>query len=105
MGTTRTCGPRCHNAKEPECDCWCCGLFHGAAGAAAREAFAKSFGEVPMGIEEGNLFWRQSIEAAIAARTPSPCKPSELVVGEGFAMYMPCPHCGVIHRPARKVIT
>jgi hypothetical protein len=101
VGTTRTCGPRCHNAKEPECDCWCAGLFHGATGKAAREAFAKEYGEEPMALDEENLFWPKAIAAALAASTPNPCKPSELVVGEGFAMYIPCPHCGVIHRPKK----
>jgi hypothetical protein len=76
VGKTRTCGPRCHNAKEPQCDCWCSGLFHGAAGAAARDAFAAAFGEVPMAIDEGNLFWDRAIQAAIAARTPNPHSPN-----------------------------
>jgi hypothetical protein len=52
---------------------WCCGLFHGDAGAAAREAFAEIFGEVPTDIDEESLFWRKAIDAAIAAtRTIEP---------------------------------
>jgi len=105
VGRSRVCGKHCHEAKEPECDCWCSGLFHGAAGGAARDAFARVFGEAPTTIEESSLFWSQAIDAAIQARILSPCAPSVLVVSEGLAMFMPCPHCGRIHRPARKVIT
>jgi len=108
MGTSRTCGPRCHNAKQPECDCWCGGLFHGAAGAAARQAFVREFGgdDVPAQEDESSLFWSRAMAAARNARaeTPNPCQPSELVVGEGYAMYLPCPHCGVIHRPAKRSV-
>ena len=32
MGKVRTCDQRCHGAKQPACDCWCGGKFHGAAG-------------------------------------------------------------------------
>ena len=30
-GSQGRCDARCHNAREPECDCRCGGLFHGAA--------------------------------------------------------------------------
>ena len=26
------CDAKCHNAKDPDCDCMCGGAFHGAAG-------------------------------------------------------------------------
>jgi hypothetical protein len=39
----RVCGKRCHNAKCQACKCWCGGMFHGTAGANARESFAKAF--------------------------------------------------------------
>lgn len=45
MGSVRGCDARCHEAKHARCECWCGGLFHGAAGAAAREAFREVFGE------------------------------------------------------------
>lgn len=104
MGTSRHCGPRCHHAKEPECDCWCAGLFHGDAGAGARAAFVKAYGEVPTSIDDGNLFWQKAIAAANGAHAPNPCKPSMLVVSEGRASYLPCAHCGRVHRPARKAL-
>ena len=46
MGKSRTCGASCHNAQKPACVCWCAGMFHGAEGAAARDAFAEAFGEL-----------------------------------------------------------
>ncbi len=46
MGKKRTCDSRCHEAREPACRCWCGGLFHGAKGKAAREAFAETFTEL-----------------------------------------------------------
>lgn len=74
MSTVRRCDVRCHNAKRPDCDCWCGGLFHGDAGKGAREAFAREFGgEVPaypLSQETLQLFpesgqrWRAGIEAA-----------------------------------------
>jgi hypothetical protein len=104
VGSSRTCGARCHNAKEPDCDCWCAGLFHGESGAAARNAFVEAFGELPTTVDDDNLFWDQALKKALVARTPNPCQPSELVVGEGFVSYEPCAHCGAIHRPvARKI--
>lgn len=41
MGKVRRCSSRCHNAKKPRCRCWCEGAFHGAGGAANREALAQ----------------------------------------------------------------
>lgn len=43
----RRCDERCHHARGAICNCWCGGLFHGARGAAAREAFAEVYGELP----------------------------------------------------------
>jgi hypothetical protein len=43
VGKTRVCGKRCHAAKCAKCRCWCGGLFHGAAGLQAREAFKAEF--------------------------------------------------------------
>ncbi|MDD5700406.1 MAG: hypothetical protein PHU23_00020 [Dehalococcoidales bacterium] len=34
----RLCDKRCHQARKPKCNCWCGGAFHGAAGAANRQA-------------------------------------------------------------------
>ena len=67
MGRSRTCGKVCHEAKQAKCECWCGGLFHGAAGEAARQAFAQVVGELPGGEEQGTLFWNKGIEAARAA--------------------------------------
>lgn len=72
MGTSRTCGPRCHNASGAACDCWCRGLFHGAAGKAAREAFAAAAGELPAEEGQGTLFWRAAMAAARAAPRGAP---------------------------------
>jgi hypothetical protein len=44
MGKIRTCDKRCHDAKKPECDCWCGGKFHGARGEAARQEFRDRYG-------------------------------------------------------------
>jgi len=44
MGKTRVCGGTCHKAKGSKCRCWCSGVFHGAAGADARENFLGAFG-------------------------------------------------------------
>jgi len=43
VGKTRSCDARCHNAKQPACDCWCAGHFHGAAGADNRKLFLAAF--------------------------------------------------------------
>jgi hypothetical protein len=106
VGSSRTCGARCHQAKQPGCDCWCKGLFHGEAGRAAREAFAREFGGegVPALEDPENLFWARAMAAAEAARAPNPCKPSELVVSGGSAAYTPCAHCGVVHRPRLRIV-
>lgn len=77
MSEVRRCDGRCHNATKAHCDCWCGGLFHGGAGAAARQAFAETFGgEIPPEGEEsrqleldGATRWRAAITAAKAART------------------------------------
>lgn len=44
---TRVCGKRCHNAKCQACKCWCGGMFHGTAGAAARESFTRQYETIP----------------------------------------------------------
>jgi hypothetical protein len=79
MGSTRVCGGTCHNAKRSKCRCWCGGVFHGAAGAEARGAFAREFGvvdlpttEAAFGEHQLDLFtgadkgdkWRAAIDAA-----------------------------------------
>lgn len=87
MGESRSCDARCHNAKGPHCACWCGGLFHGAAGKAAREAFVDAFNETPKSPEQFDslttspgLFdvdpnigarWRAAVAAARAARETS----------------------------------
>lgn len=43
MGKARVCGARCHNSKKKTCRCWCGGVFHGAAGAENRLAFALTY--------------------------------------------------------------
>ncbi len=43
MGAVRSCDARCHNARQAECECWCGGHFHGAAGAPNREIFLSAF--------------------------------------------------------------
>lgn len=83
MGTVRTCGSRCHSAKSERCVCWCGGLFHGAAGDAARQAFRDRFQETPAteadfdrALSQGDLFaghsaadtWRAAISRAREAR-------------------------------------
>ena len=85
MGTVRVCGKTCHAAKRAKCRCWCGGLFHGAAGKEARDAFAREFAvdELPTTeqqfrdqTEQGDLFaevgagdrWRAAVAAAVAAR-------------------------------------
>jgi hypothetical protein len=84
MGKTRVCGARCHHAKRAKCMCWCGGLFHGAAGADARDTFAESFDVDKLPTTERafdeltrqpDLFqaddggrWRQAIQAARQAR-------------------------------------
>lgn len=81
----RVCGKRCCYAKGAKCRCWCGGLFHGGAGAPAREAFRREFGlgklpttEVQFDhiISRMDLFrdaadrdkWRSAVAAAVAAR-------------------------------------
>lgn len=85
MGKVRVCGATCHKAKRPKCRCWCGGLFHGAGGQEARDAFAQEFGvdELPTTERafleqtgQGDLFsdasagdhWRSAVAAAVAAR-------------------------------------
>lgn len=77
MGTVRTCDSRCHDANGPACACWCGGLFHGATGAAARDAFVAEYKALPtteIGFQEttgqGSLFggdvgkWAGALAAA-----------------------------------------
>ncbi len=39
----RVCGKQCHKAKGTKCRCWCLSLYHGADGAANREAVAHGY--------------------------------------------------------------
>ena len=48
MASSRRCDDRCHSARGPICTCWCGGVFHGARGAAAREAFVELYGDQPV---------------------------------------------------------
>lgn len=84
MGSLRSCDGRCHKAKGAACSCWCGGVFHGAGGESAREAFRESFTEIPTDEQsflevtgQGSLFgdgqgagdrWRRAIAAAVDAR-------------------------------------
>lgn len=45
MSSHRRCDAQCHDAKHEKCECWCGGLFHGAKGEAARQAFRDAFGD------------------------------------------------------------
>lgn len=96
MGKTRVCGGTCHKAKRPTCKCWCGGVFHGAAGAAARaellEAFKcpivptteKAFQELTSP-RQRDLFaddgigraWRSRVVDAVSARTRASATPAE----------------------------
>ena len=40
----RRCDARCHDAARQKCACWCGGIFHGAAGRRARQAFVDTYG-------------------------------------------------------------
>jgi hypothetical protein len=88
VGKTRVCGKRCHTARRAECRCWCGGLFHGAAGREARDAFAEAFKcqklpstEHAFDVLTGvcDLFadagagetWRSAVTAAVTARDAS----------------------------------
>lgn len=85
MGSCRTCGETCHNAKRPKCACWCGGLFHGAAGIVAREVFTQTFAAIELptteaefleltgqpdlfGEQAAGAVWRAAMAAAVAAR-------------------------------------
>jgi len=68
MGRVRVCGKVCHKAKCDKCTCWCGGLFHGAKGNLAREAFKEEFGSEPKG-ERGGERWSKAMEAARRAGT------------------------------------
>jgi hypothetical protein len=83
MGTVRSCDARCHKARGPACSCWCGGVFHGAGGESARDAFVKEFGAEPADektfekITDPDLWgtkagardrWRSAVQAAVAAR-------------------------------------
>lgn len=85
MGKTRVCGATCHTAKGGTCRYWCGGVFHGAAGQVAREAFAREFlvdrlptterafqeltaqGELFADVSHGDR-WRTAIRKAVEAR-------------------------------------
>lgn len=77
MSTSRRCDARCHHAKREKCDCWCGGLFHGAKGAAAREAFAEVWGEEVPPVEpstteplfNGGERWAKAIAKAKEVRS------------------------------------
>ncbi|HUV56866.1 MAG TPA: hypothetical protein VMV84_06500 [Dehalococcoidales bacterium] len=49
----RRCDRRCHEAKNPECNCWCGGLFHGSAGASNRAALVLAPWAMPPQYKEG----------------------------------------------------
>jgi hypothetical protein len=73
-GKVRVCDGKCHNAKKPDCDCWCGGMFHGARGSAARDAFKQAWGgEIPREGEPQQLDfggaerWHAAVAAARAA--------------------------------------
>lgn len=57
MGKVRRCDAQCHDAKGPDCGCWCGGRFHGAAGAEARQAFLEAWTEAENEDEERYLAW------------------------------------------------
>jgi hypothetical protein len=80
----RRCDARCHSARCVACRCWCGGIFHGAAGAAARREFVESFG-APIPAEspelaEPLLHWRVAgsrfMEALQRARAVAEQAPS-----------------------------
>jgi len=64
MGSRRVCGLRCHCAQRPKCVCWCGGIFHGAAGELAREAFAAEYGLPPRGEKVDDPRWDRAVGAA-----------------------------------------
>lgn len=84
MGKVRVCASACHAARSAVCACWCGGLFHGARGLDAREAFRCEFevdevpttesaffdtcGQLEFWGEERGSRWRAAIEAAHEAR-------------------------------------
>lgn len=80
----RRCDKRCHDAKRVRCGCWCGGLFHGAAGEAAREAFVAAYGasipaESPE-LAEPLLHWPavgSSFMAALDAARAAACSSAE----------------------------
>lgn len=86
MSTFRKCDSRCHTAKRKVCQCWCGGVFHGAGGQAARDAFVAEYLKLPSTQEEFDkrtepMFpeladnprastgdrWRKAITAAVEA--------------------------------------
>jgi len=74
VSKSRRCDARCHNAKRGACSCWCGGLFHGADGKRAREAFREAWGEIPETEFGGEpLFagtkWTRALELASKARS------------------------------------
>lgn len=90
MGSVRTCDARCHEATALRCACWCGGLFHGARGQAARDAFVAEYGSLPREDEDfksataqpalplewarksdAGVVWRSRLERARATTTAS----------------------------------
>jgi hypothetical protein len=67
----RRCDARCHDAERVRCSCWCGGLFHGAEGQRARDAFVASYGNaIPARspeLTEPLLHWRQTESSFVAA--------------------------------------
>jgi hypothetical protein len=84
VGKVRVCGQTCHTARRPRCLCWCGGVFHGAHGVEAREAFRREFkvddvptteaafldtsGQLEFWSQGRGQRWRAAIEAAHEAR-------------------------------------
>lgn len=86
MGDLRSCDGRCHQAKKEQCSCWCGGVFHGARGQEARDAFRETFNAAPpadeveadqMQLPAGGgapiaaVTWARAWSAARAARSSS----------------------------------
>jgi len=68
-GSVRTCGKPCHKAKHPKCVCWCGGIFHGEAGADARDAFVEAFGDkLNEDPEQKPLMGLERLRGALIAR-------------------------------------
>lgn len=44
-GTKGRCDAKCHNAKDPDCDCMCGGRYHGGASDGTLSERVKQYGE------------------------------------------------------------